>query len=68
MTTGVVLLKEGVVKGDNYVYDLFLIVFVQCIDIYADHCTDKEMRNLNYLAIKSFIFLGFLRVEYVLFV
>ena len=38
-TTGVILLKERGVKGDDYVYDIFLIVFVQCIDIYADHCS-----------------------------
>ena len=24
--------------GDDYVNDLFIIVFVHCIDIYADHC------------------------------
>ena len=30
------LLKKGRVKGDDF---LFLIVFVHCIDIYADHCT-----------------------------
>ena len=35
---GVILLKDGGIKGDDFVYDLFLIVFVHCIDIYADHC------------------------------
>ena len=31
-------LKEGGVKGDDLAYDLFLIIVVPCIDIYADHC------------------------------
>ena len=38
-TTGVNFLKEGGVKGDDYIYDLFPIVFVHCIDLYADHCS-----------------------------
>ena len=45
-TMDVILLKYGEAKGYDYVYDLFLIVFVHCIDIYADHCTVVSTRSI----------------------
>ena len=44
---GVILFKKVGVKGDYCAYGLFLIVFVLCIEIYADHCTIWQCKQFT---------------------